>query len=233
MRELELEIATREGRFEEEGWRVRKDGTEFWANVVITAVVDGQGQLTGFVKVTRDLTERRRAEDERAARLAAEQASKAKDEFLALLGHELRNPLAPIVTALEILKLRGTGDSREHEIIERQVRHMTRLVDDLLDVSRIVMGKVELNRRELDLRHRRGEGASREIAAARCSSNGSSTSSCCSRPEEVFGIDGDEERLSQVFANLITNAAKYTPAQGHITGVSGGQRNHRHGRGSR
>ncbi|HWU90776.1 MAG TPA: PAS domain S-box protein, partial [Kofleriaceae bacterium] len=93
--ERELEIAAREGRFEDEGWRVRKDGSRFWANVVLGAVRDDAGHLLGYSSVTRDLTEQKRVEEERAARLAAEQANRAKDQFLAMLGHELRNPLAP------------------------------------------------------------------------------------------------------------------------------------------
>src|SRR5262245_51884782 len=97
--EYELEQAALTGRFEDEGWRIRKDGTRFWANVIISAMRDDDGSLIGFSKVTRDLTERRRAEEEKAARYAAEQSNRAKDEFLAMLGHELRNPLAPIVTA--------------------------------------------------------------------------------------------------------------------------------------
>src|SRR5690606_31241641 len=126
--ELELEVATRDGRFEDEGWRVRKDGSQFWANVVISAVRDRAGRLVGFAKVTRDLTERKRIEEERTARLAAEEANRTKDEFLAMLGHELRNPLAPILTALQLVKLRGDSyPLREHEVIERQVRHMVHL----------------------------------------------------------------------------------------------------------
>ena len=117
------------------------------------------------------------------------------------------------MTALEILKLRGTADSREHEIIERQVRHMTRLVDDLLDVSRIVMGKVQLIRRELDLRAVVAKAV--EIASPLLEQRQQHFELLLS-PGEVR-IAGDEDRLSQVFANLITNAAKYTPAQGHIT----------------
>src|SRR5690606_11442451 len=144
--EYELEVAAREGRFEDEGWRLRGDGSRFWANVVITAVRDEAGELLGFAKVTRDLTDRRRVEEERAARIAAERANVAKDEFLAMLGHELRNPLAPIVTALQLMKLRGEGGSREQQIIERQVRHMMHLIDDLLDVSRITKGKITLTR---------------------------------------------------------------------------------------
>ncbi|MEO8551487.1 MAG: PAS domain S-box protein, partial [Kofleriaceae bacterium] len=93
--EMELEVAAREGRFEDESWRLRKDGSKFWANVVISAVRDADDRLLGFAKVTRDLSERKRNEEERAARLAAEQANRTKDEFLAMLGHELRNPLAP------------------------------------------------------------------------------------------------------------------------------------------
>src|SRR4051812_27449171 len=118
--EMELEVAERDGRFEDEGWRLRSDGTRFWANVVITAIRDASGTLIGFAKVTRDLTERKRSEDERAARLAAEQANRAKDDFLAVLGHELRNPLAPIVTALQLIKLHGdTPSPREVQVLER------------------------------------------------------------------------------------------------------------------
>ena len=143
----ELEVAEREGRFEDEGWRIRKDGTRLWANVIISAVRDDAGHLIGFSKVTRDLTERKRGEEERAALLAAEQANHAKDAFLAMLGHELRNPLAPILTALQLLALRSGGAlTKEELIIERQVHHMIRLVDDLLDVSRITRGKLELKR---------------------------------------------------------------------------------------
>src|SRR5688572_11475409 len=109
--DMELEVASRDGRFEDEGWRVRKDGSRFWANVIITALRDTTGVLLGFGKVTRDLTERMRAEEEAAARKAAEQANRTKDEFLAMLGHELRNPLAPIVSAIQLLKLRGDKTS--------------------------------------------------------------------------------------------------------------------------
>src|SRR6185312_7311654 len=136
--EMELEAAERTGRFEDLGWRVRKDGTRYRANIVLSAIKDEDGRLVGFAKVARDLTERKRIEEEQTARLAAEQANRAKDEFLAMLGHELRNPLAPIVTAIQLMKLRGdVRSSHEQQIIERQVQHMVRLVDDLLDVSRI------------------------------------------------------------------------------------------------
>src|SRR6185436_1951856 len=104
---------------------------------------------------SRDITRRRQTEEAlHAARAEAEAATRAKDEFLAMLGHELRNPLAPIVTALQLMKLRDdTQFTREHQIIERQVQHMMSLVDDLLDVSRISRGKVELRRRRVDARN--------------------------------------------------------------------------------
>jgi len=209
--DLELELAARDGRFEDEGWRVRKDASRFWANVVISAVRDSSGTLVGFSKVTRDLTERRRAEDERAARLAAERANRAKDEFLAMLGHELRNPLAPIATALQLLKLRGGPPSRELDVIERQFGQVLRLVDDLLDVSRIVQGKVELKRQRLDIR---------DVVAKAMETASSVIQHKKHRVDlDLVGelvVDGDEGRLVQVFANLLVNAAKYTAPGGNI-----------------
>jgi PAS domain S-box-containing protein len=212
--EMELEVAGREGRFEDEGWRLRKDGSRFWANVVITAMRDPTGALVGFSKVTRDLTLRRQAEEERAARLAAEQANQAKDEFLAMLGHELRNPLAPIVTALQLMRLRGdVGSAKEQQVIERQVNHVMRLVDDLLDVSRIARGKVELRLRLLDLR----DVVARAIELASPLIEQRQHRLVVDLSPGAVTVDGDEARLVQVFGNLLTNAARYTPAGGEIT----------------
>ena len=209
----ELEIAAREGRFEDEGWRIRNDGTPFWANVVISPVRDKHRRLVGFSKVTRDLTERKRSEEERAARLAAEQANRTKDQFLAMLGHEMRNPLAPIVTALQLIKLRGDARSaKEYQIIERQVTHMIRLVDDLLDVSRIARGKIELKRTHLDVRDAVAKAI--EVAGPLFEQRGHHF--VVKSPQRPLIVDGDEARLTQVFTNLLTNAAKYTEPDGHI-----------------
>jgi hypothetical protein len=211
--DLAFERATRDGRFEDEGWRVRKDGSRFWASVLITAIRDAAGKLVGFSKVTRDLTERKRNEDERAAALAAEQANRAKDEFLATLGHELRSPLAPIVTALQLIKLRGdTRSSREYQVIERQVQHMMHLVDDLLDVSRIAHGKLELHKQLVDVRGAIARAL--EIASPLFEQRRHHVE--IKAPQRALMVEGDEARLTQVFANLLTNAAKYTDPGGHI-----------------
>jgi PAS domain S-box-containing protein len=211
--EIELELAARDGRFEDEGWRLRKDGSQFWANVVISAVRDSAGTLVGFSKVTRDLTERRRGEEERTARVAAERANRAKDEFLAMLGHELRNPLAPISTALQLLKLRGGSPSRELQVIDRQLAHVLRLVDDLLDVSRIVQGKVELKRQRLDVR----EVIAKAIEIASVVIEQKEHRLDVHNGHDELPVDGDEARLVQLFANLFVNAAKYTDPGGHIS----------------
>jgi len=211
--ERELELATRDGRFEDEGWRVRKDGSRFWANVVISAVRDRRGQLVGFSKVTRDLTVRKQAEEERAARLAAERANRAKDEFLAMLGHELRNPLAPIVTALQMMKLRGDGRlTKEQQVIERQVNQMVRLVDDLLDVSGIAKGKIAIKKRRVDVR----DVVARAIETASPLLDQRRHHVQVEAPPHEIAADADAARLTQIFANLITNAAKYTNPGGHI-----------------
>jgi PAS domain S-box-containing protein len=212
--ERELEAAARDGRFEDEDWRLRKDGARFWANVVITAVRDKTGTLIGFAKITRDLTERKRNEDERAARLLAEQANRTKDEFLATLGHELRNPLAPIVTALQLTKLHTDRyPTRELQVIERQVQHVTHLVDDLLDVARISRGKLELRKQIVDVRDVIARAI--EVAGPLMDQKGHHFE--LKVPPHALVLDGDAPRLTQVFANLICNAAKYTDAGGHIT----------------
>jgi signal transduction histidine kinase/CheY-like chemotaxis protein len=160
-----------------------------------------------------ELTQRRQLEDAlRAAQSQAEAASRAKDEFLAMLGHELRNPLAPILTALELFKLRGDQrTSREQEVIERQTRHLIRLVDDLLDVSRIARGAVELRRQEIELRDVLAKAT--EIAGPLLEQRRHQFEV---RTSGTLRLDGDEARLAQVVANLLTNAARYTPPGGHV-----------------
>jgi signal transduction histidine kinase/ActR/RegA family two-component response regulator len=160
---------------------------------------------------------RRREELEVALRFAreeAEAASTAKDEFLAMLGHELRNPLSPILTALELMKLRGDGrTSREQEIIDRQTRHLIRLVDDLLDVSRITRGKVDLRKQAVEVRDvlaKATEMASPLLEQRRHHFD-------VHVPPRGLRLEADEARLAQVVANLLTNAAKYTDPGGHIT----------------
>lgn len=143
-----------------------------------------------------------------------EQASRAKDEFLAMLGHELRNPLAPIITVLDLLKLRSKGQQlpREHQIIERQAKHLSNLLDDLLDATHIIQGKVELKREPLDLCsviHRTVEASDTLVQERRHSLT-------IRLPEQAVWVYGDPTRLMQVFANLLSNAVKYTDPGGKI-----------------
>jgi PAS domain S-box-containing protein len=146
------------------------------------------------------------------AREQAEAANRAKDEFLALLGHELRNPLSPILTALGLMRLHeGDALGEERAIIERQVNHMVRLVDDLLDVSRITRGMVSLDRRRIHLKQVLDRAI--ELASPLLEQH-EHRLSIDLQPD--LAVDGDPVRLSQVFANLLTNAAKYTPRGGAI-----------------
>ena len=151
-------------------------------------------------------------EDTLHARTEAERANRAKDEFLAMLGHELRNPLAPILTALELMKTRApTVLERERAVLERQVKHLVTLVDDLLDVSRIARGKVELAKERVDLADTVGKAL--ELAGPVLAER---QHEIIREVAEGLVVVGDSVRLSQVLANLLTNAAKYTPAGGRI-----------------
>jgi len=153
-------------------------------------------------------------EQERSANEAARAADRRKDEFLAMLGHELRNPLAPILTALELMRLRNeAGGERERALIERQTRHLVRLVDDLLDISRITRGKVELRKHRVDLGIVIAQAV--EMASPLLEQRNHHVS--IAAPRGLAFVDGDEFRLAQVFQNLLTNAAKYTPSGGSIT----------------
>ncbi|HUS33096.1 MAG TPA: ATP-binding protein [Kofleriaceae bacterium] len=148
-----------------------------------------------------------------AARREAEQASRAKDEFLAMLGHELRNPLSPILTAVQLMRVRGDQTSvREQSVIERQVTHLIHLVDDLLDISRITRGKVQLDKHPHMLASLVTKAV--EIASPLCEENRHHVT--VDIPVETIWLEADETRLCQVFTNLVTNAAKYTPRGGRI-----------------
>ena len=204
----ELSVAAREGRFEDEGWRLRKDGTRFWANVVITAMNDSDGVLRGFSKVTRDLTQRKRVEE-------LEASERRINEFLAMLGHELRNPLAPIRNAVAILRA-GKKDAetadRAAGVIDRQAGHLSRLVDDLLDVSRITSGKIELRKELVDL----VASVTAGIEAARPAIDRKKQRFEFVHDAQPMPMLGDATRLTQIAVNLVSNASKYTPPGGRI-----------------
>jgi PAS domain S-box-containing protein len=204
--ERELRAARENGRFEDEGWRMRKDGSEFWGNVVITAIRHEDGTLRGYVKITRDMTERDRVR-------ALERSARHTDEFLAMLGHELRNPLGSISNAAHVVQQVATTPvlNKASEILGRQLDHMAKLVDDLLDASRIRSGKIELHREPVavqDVLQRAAEAVEPLIAAKH---------HMLALPQDQHLIvDGDLARLVQIFANLLSNAAKYTPESGRI-----------------
>jgi signal transduction histidine kinase len=150
---------------------------------------------------------------ERQARADAEVANRSKDEFLAMLGHELRNPLAPIVTALQLMRLRGDETLvKERAVIERQVHHLIRLVDDLLDVSRITRGKIELKRERIEL----SEIVAKAIEMASPLIEQRRHQLTVDVQRQDFAVDADPVRMAQVVANLLNNAAKYTEPHGSI-----------------
>ena len=228
--EHELQEAVEHGRFEDEGWRVRKDGTTFWANVVITALRDEAGQLHGFAKVTRDLTERKRTEAieqagvnreelleaERSARIQAQRAARIKDEFLATLSHELRTPLNAVLGWAQLLrrsqKLETQEVRRGIDAIERNARAQVQLIDELLDLSRIMAGRIRLDVQQVMPADVVQEAIDSAEPAAKAKGV---------RLERILDpfagpVSGDPVRLQQVVWNLLSNAVKFTPKGGKI-----------------
>ena len=218
--ERELEIAAREGRFEDEGWRVRKDGTLMWANVVITALRSpDDGTLFGFAKVTRDLSERRKAEAAQR-QLAAQQAALAEktriqeflERFIAILGHDLRNPLSAIDMNLTRLREKVT-DPALARMLDRMASsstRMARMIGQILDLTRSrLAGRLELQRAPMDLR----DALTRIVEELRAA-----------QPDRTIDLRSpslpgtwDRDRLEQVFSNLVGNALLYGDPDRPIT----------------
>lgn len=187
----------------------RKDGTPYHVEWRISPLRDNAGRVLKWVAVQRDVTSRRRDEE------ALREADRRKDEFLATLAHELRNPLAPVRTGLEVMKLapaNGVAAVKARDMMERQLTHMVRLIDDLLDVSRISRGKVELKREKVKL-HAIIDAA---IETSRPSIDAGGHVLNVELPRDSILLNGDFTRLSQVVSNVLTNAAKYTPDGGTI-----------------
>lgn len=229
----ELKQATAEGRYEEEGWRVRKDGSRFWANVIITALRNAHGELVGFGKVTRNLTERKLAEDalrkshenlekrvqERTVELAqakeeAERAVKVRDEFLSIASHELNTPLTSLQLQIQIRKLnleRGRSENFTPDRLvkmfnddERQVYRLTRLVEDMLDIARLSTGRYRVLKEEFDL----SQLAREVMEKFQPQFQEKGIIATVSAPSPVTGL-WDRFRMEQVITNLVSNAIKY------------------------
>jgi PAS domain S-box-containing protein len=228
----ELQIAMAEGRYEEEGWRLRKDGTRFWANVLITPLFEEDGHLHGFVKITRDMSERKKAAEqreqlrerelqliqERELRAQVESAVHMRDTFLSILAHELRTPLTSLLGNAQLLLRRAQRDDtlshrdqRTVQLIVDQAARLNRMISLQLDISRLHAGQLRLECAPLDI------GAlARQVVDEAQPMAGKHTVSYAG-PDRPLLIDGDELRLMQVFQNLVQNAIKYSPAGGPVS----------------
>ena len=204
----ELADAKRDGRAEVEGWRVRRNGERFWARVVVSALHDAAGRLRGFAKVTQDLSARRHIQE-------LEAASQRVNEFIAMLAHEIRNPLAPIRSALTLMDASAPGDpvqERMRRTIDRQSRRLMRIADDMIDISRVTRGALSVEKKPVHVAavmERATEAAAPAIQTA------GHKLSVDLAAERLF-VEGDADRLVQVLANLLDNAARYTPAGGSV-----------------
>jgi PAS domain S-box-containing protein len=242
--ETELEGAARLGRFEDEGWRIRKDGTPFWANVVISAIRSEDGSLLGFAKITRDLSERKRNEDERLtlaraeearrvaeegeerartlaedlrrARDKAEEATRLKDDFLATVSHELRTPLNAMLGWAHMLQAGSLEPVKAARAIDTIIRNATiqnQLIEDLLDVNRIIAGKLRLDIDLVDL----NQIVNSAIEVVRPASEAKGLVLHALLDPDARVIQGDARRLQQVLWNLLTNAVKFTARGGRVS----------------
>src|SRR4029453_13171655 len=191
------------------GWRVRKNGERFWARVVITALHERDDRLRGFAHITQDLSDRRQIQ-------SLEQAARNVGDFIAVLAHELRNPLAPIRNAAQLMaRLPADHPSQDamRDMIERQTAQLTRIVDDILDMARITKGVIASERVAVDLDRMLDTAV--ETAQPQIDERKHRLTVERRAPGAV--INGDAHRITQVLVNLLSNAVRYTPAGGDIT----------------
>ena len=210
-----LAAAREHGRFQDEGWRVRKDGTKFWADAVITAVHDESGNLRGFAKVTRDVSERRKADETQRALLVAEEVNRAKDEFLAVISHELRTPLTSILGWARMLRIGDLDAATTQEALgalERSATAQVHLIEDLLDDTRMTAGKLRLNKRPLDIQSVIESALTDLAPSAEIKNIQVSSDLKC----ETCPMLADPVRLQQVVWNILSNAIKFTPDNGRV-----------------
>ena len=211
-----LRAAREEGRVQDEGWRLRKGGSRFLADVVLAAVHDGKGQLRGFAKVTRDITARKKSEDTERALRVEQEVNRAKDEFLAVISHEMRTPLTSILGWARMLRIGGLDEATTLEALdalERSAQTQVHLIEDLLDDTRITSGKLRLNKRPLEVKSviesaLADLAPSAEVKHIRLSLE----MGCDSCP-----IFADPVRLQQVIWNIVSNGIKFTPEGGSVT----------------
>lgn len=210
--EIEFSLAALDQRASDDRWMMRKGGEHFWASGITSSIRDDDDHLIGYSKVMRDLTSRKRAQDELseiAARLS--EMDRRKNEFLATLAHELRNPLAPIKNAVQLMGLSKLDPALDElrQMMARQVEHLVRLIDDLLDVSRISRGKIALRKDVIDLKS--VIDAAVEVSATFIAESGQHLTVSIDKNKPIF-VNADHSRLTQVVSNLLNNSAKYSSA---------------------
>jgi PAS domain S-box-containing protein len=227
-----LTDAATQGMSKDDRWHIRKDGSQFWANGVVTPLQDEKGNLYGFAKILQDLTDRKQAEEEReqllireqAARASAEAANRTKDDFLAVVSHELRTPMTAIVGWAGMLRtgmLDEANATLAMETIERNANSQMQLIEDLLDISRIVRGEISLNFGRIDLKD--AIASAIEVVQPTAEAKEIHLESIIvpfAKSEKIsspsFLVKGDGDRLQQVILNLLSNAIKFTPEGGRV-----------------
>jgi PAS domain S-box-containing protein len=217
----ELRVALKDGRYEEEGWRVRKDGTEFWANVVITAVFDDAGRHIGFGKVTRDLTERKRREEREMSlqqeRARADASNKAKTDFLTTMSHELRTPLNAIVGYVDLLDagVHGTLNAAQRDTIHRVRRSshvLLGLINDVLNIARIEAGHVIYRMDTFTL-----ETLIRDLETLMSAQYANAGLDLKFEVDGDVAVTADYDKTQQIFLNLLSNSLKFTEPGGTVS----------------
>jgi PAS domain S-box-containing protein len=212
----EIKLALNFGKAEDDRWQIRRDGSRFWASGILVALRDQNENLLGFGKILRDRTDLREqleALRNQVAALAA--ADQKKNNFLATLSHELRNPLASISNVVQLINRTASANpnlKNSVKLLDEQVEFIRRLLDDLLDVTRISTGKVRLNMRPVML----PEVIEKAVESARPLVEERRQKMQVIGPGSSIVLQGDSDRLHQVFLNLLSNAGKYTPERGNI-----------------